>query len=45
MVGRHVHKHEVEEGAEGQNGVIEPLGLDFGRTVKNGSGGRWGEVV
>jgi hypothetical protein len=45
MVGRHVRKREVEEGAEGQNGVIEPLGLDFGRAVGNGGGERWGEVV
>ena len=45
MVGRHVRKREVEEGAEGQNGVIEPLGLDFGRAVGNGSGYQWGEVV
>ena len=42
MMVRHcICKHNVGEGAKGQNGKIEPLGLNFGHTVGNGGGGRW----
>ena len=44
VVGRCVRKCEAGEGAEGPKSKIEPLGLDFRRTVGNGveSGeGRW----
>jgi hypothetical protein len=44
-VGRCVRKREAGERAEGQKSEIEPLGLDFGRAVRNGHGCRWGEVV
>ena len=45
MVGRHVRKHEVGEGAESQNCEMEPLGFDFERAVGVGGGDQWGKVV
>ena len=45
MVRRCDRKREVGEGAEGQNGEIKPLGLDFGCAVENEGGDPWGEVV
>ena len=45
MARRCIRKREAGEGAEGQNGEIEPLGLDFERAVGNGGRYQWGEVV
>src|ERR1700685_4499418 len=45
MVRRCIRKREAGEGAEGQNGEIEPLGLDFKRAVGDGGRDQWGEVV
>jgi hypothetical protein len=45
MVRRCICKREAGERAEGQNGEIEPLGLDFERAVGNGGEYEWGEVV
>jgi hypothetical protein len=36
VVGCYVCKCEAGEGAEGPKSKIEPLGLDFRRTVRNG---------
>jgi hypothetical protein len=38
VVGRCVRKCEAGEGAEGPKSEIEPLGLDFRRTIGNGGG-------
>jgi hypothetical protein len=38
VLGCYICKCNVGEGAENQNGKIEPLGLDFGRTIENGGG-------
>jgi hypothetical protein len=43
--GRYIGKREAGEGAEGQNGEIEPLGLDFEGAIGNGGGGQWVEAV
>ena len=45
VMGHYVRKREAGEGAEGQNGEIEPLGLDFKGAIGNGGGDQWGEVV
>ena len=45
VLGCYVRKCEVGEGAENQNGKMELLGLDFGRTIENGGGDQWGEVM
>jgi hypothetical protein len=45
VVGRYIHKYEAEEGAEGQNYEIEPLGLDSGRAVGKGGSISVGETV
>jgi hypothetical protein len=45
VVGRYFRKCEAGKGAEGQNGEIELLGLDFGRAIKNGDGDQRGNVV